>query len=71
MFSLVADAMDLLCIISRFSVGQALKKFRPYYCLIQKQIPPKIFSVHPTDLDVGKIPDFDDIQIRIPTLSHP
>ena len=55
--------------ILSFSTGQALETI--YYFLMQNQIwiRPKIVSVHPTDSDVGKLLDFDNIQIRTP--SHP
>ena len=59
----------LLFTILCFSAGQAIKKI--YHFLMQNQIwiQPKIVSVHWTYSDVGKLSNFDNIQIRAP--SHP
>jgi len=48
-----------VCRFASFSAEQALETI--CYFLTQNQIQPKIVSVQPTDLDVGKLLDFDKI----------
>ena len=61
----------LLFTISCIPAGQALKAM--YYFLMHSQIwmRPKIVSVHPTDSDVEKFSDFNNVRIQIHTPSHP
>jgi len=59
----------LLFTILYFSACQAFETM--YYFLMQNQIQiwPKIVTVYPTDSDMEKLLDFDNIWIRTP--SHP